>query len=243
MNIGVIFAGGIGSRMHSKEKPKQFLEIYNKPIIIYTIEYFERHPEIDAVVVVCVKDWIPYLQELLYRYRIEKVKAVVPGGETGQLSIYNGLKAAKEVAGDEKSIVLIHDGVRPLITEKLITENIASVKKNGSAITTAVVKETILVVNDDAATIDYVPSRKNSRVARAPQSFWLDDILGAHERSLAEGETNCIDSCTMMQKYGYNLYLVDGPDENIKITTPEDFYTMRAILEAKENAQIYGIEE
>ena len=105
MNIGVIFAGGIGSRMHSKEKPKQFLEIYNKPIIIYTIEYFERHPEIDAVVVVCVKDWIPFLQELLYRYRIEKVKAVVPGGETGQLSIYNGLKAAKEVAGDEKSIV------------------------------------------------------------------------------------------------------------------------------------------
>lgn len=242
MNIGVIFAGGIGSRMHSKEKPKQFLEIYNKPIIIYTIEYFERHPEIDAVVVVCVKEWIPFLQELLYRYRIEKVKLVVPGGETGQLSIYNGLKAAKEVAGDEKSIVLIHDGVRPLINEKLITENIASVKKNGSAITTAVVKETILVVNDDAATIDYVPSRKNSRVARAPQSFWLDDILSAHERSLAEGETNCIDSCTMMQKYGYNLYLVDGPNENIKITTPEDYYTMRAILEAKENAQIYGIE-
>lgn len=104
------------------------------------------------------------------------------------------------------------------------------------------VKETILVVNEGTATIDYVPSRNNSRVAKAPQSFWLDDILKAHEKALSEGEKNCIDSCTMMQRYGYDLYLIDGPGENIKITTPEDFYTMRAILEAKENEQIYGLE-
>lgn len=91
--------------------------------------------------------------------------------------------------------------------------------------------------------IDYVPSRNNSRVARAPQSFWLDDILSAHEKMLTKGITNCIDSCTMMQECGFNLHLVDGPGENIKITTPEDFYTMRAILEAKENAQIYGFDE
>ena len=243
MNIAVIFAGGVGSRMHSKQKPKQFLEMYNKPIIIHTIEYFENHPSIDAIVVVCVEDWIPYFEKLLYKFRIEKVKKVVPGGATGQLSIYNGLKAAEKIAGSERAIVLIHDGVRPLINEKVITDNIASVEKHGSAITTAVVKETILVVNDGTSTIDYVPSRKNSRVARAPQSFWLDEILAAHEKSLAEGETNCIDSCTMMQKYGHDLFLVDGPGENIKITTPEDFYTMRAILEAKENAQIYGFEE
>ena len=243
MNIAVIFAGGVGSRMHSKQKPKQFLEMYNKPIIIHTIEYFENHPSIDAIVVVCVEDWIPYFEKLLYKFRIEKVKKVVPGGATGQLSIYNGLKAAETIAGSERAIVLIHDGVRPLINEKVITDNSASVEKHGSAITTAVVKETILVVNDGTSTIDYVPSRKNSRVARAPQSFWLDEILAAHEKSLAEGETNCIDSCTMMQKYGHDLFLVDGPGENIKITTPEDFYTMRAILEAKENAQIYGFEE
>lgn len=243
MNIAVIFAGGVGSRMHSKQKPKQFLEMYNKPIIIHTIEYFENHPSIDAIVVVCVEDWIPYFEKLLYKFRIEKVKKVVPGGATGQLSIYNGLKAAEMIAGSERAVVLIHDGVRPLINEKVITDNIASVEKHGSAITTAVVKETILVVNDGTSTIDYVPSRKNSRVARAPQSFWLDEILAAHEKSLAEGETNCIDSCTMMQKYGHDLFLVDGPGENIKITTPEDFYTMRAILEAKENAQIYGFEE
>ena len=106
---------------------------------------------------------------------LEKVKKVVPGGETGQLSIYNGLKAAKEIAGEEKSIVLIHDGVRPLITEKLITDNIESVKSHGSAITTAPVKETTLVVNPGKSTIDYIPSRPNSRVAKAPQSFFLDE--------------------------------------------------------------------
>lgn len=243
MNIAVIFAGGVGNRMHSKVKPKQFLEMYNKPIIIHTLEHFENHPMIDSIAVVCIESWIPYLKDLLYKFRIEKVKMVVPGGETGQLSIYNGLKAAKQIAGEEKSIVLIHDGVRPLITEKLITDNIESVKKHGSAITTAPVKETILVVNEDKSSIDYVPSRNNSRVAKAPQSFWLDEILLAHEKCLAEGERNCIDSCTMMQKYNHDLYLIDGPSQNIKITTPEDFYTMRAILEAKENAQIYGFED
>ncbi len=242
MNIAVIFAGGVGSRMHSKQRPKQFLEMYNKPIIIHTLEYFENHAEIDAIVVACVEDWIPYLEELLVKFRIGKVRKVVPGGKTGQLSIYQGLCAAKEVAGDEKSVVLIHDGVRPLINEKVITDNIASVKKYGSAITTAVVKETILVVKDDEGVIDYVPSRKNSRVAKAPQSFWLDDILDAHHRALAEGQTDFIDSCTMMQYYGKQLHLIDGPYENIKITTPDDFYTMRAILEARENAQIYGME-
>lgn len=243
MNIAVIFAGGVGSRMHSKERPKQFLEMYNKPIIIHTLEYFQNHSMIDAIVVVCIDSWISYLKELLYKFRIEKVKAVVPGGETGQLSIFYGLKAAKKIAENKKTIVLIHDGVRPLITEKLITDNIESVKKYGSAITTAKVKETILVVDEKDSSIDYVPSRNNSRVAKAPQSFWLDDILATHEKALKKGETTWVDSCTMMQEYGFKMHLIDGPSQNIKITTPEDFYTMRAILEAKENEQIYGFED
>ena len=243
MNIAVIFAGGVGSRMHSKERPKQFLEMYNKPIIVHTLEHFQNHAMIDAIVVVCIESWIPYLNNLIYKFRLEKVSKVVPGGETGQLSIYTGLKAAKEVAGNDKAIVLIHDGVRPLITEKLITDNIESVQNYGSAITTAKVKETILVVNETDSSIDYVPSRNNSRVAKAPQSFWLDDILSAHEKALKKGEHNWIDSCTMMQEYGFRMHLIDGPSQNIKITTPEDFYTMRAILEAKENEQIYGLDD
>lgn len=240
MNIGVIFAGGVGSRMHSKDVPKQFLEIHNKPIIIHTLEYFERNDEIDAVVISCVGDWIPHLEKLLYQYRIEKVKRVVRGGATGQLSIYNGLTTAKEVAAGRKAIVLIHDGVRPLINEQLLSDNIESVKRYGSAITSAVVKETIVVIDEDGM-VEQVPSRAKSRVAKAPQSFWLDDILAVHEKALSEGNDNSIDSCTLMQSYGYKLHMVDGPYENIKITTPDDFYTMRAILDARENEQIYGL--
>lgn len=238
MNIAVIFAGGSGQRMHSKDIPKQFLEMHKKPIIIYTLEIFERHPDIDAIVIACKEDWIPYLNNLLYKFRIEKVRKVVPGGETGQMSIYNGLVAAEEICNGDNSIVLIHDGVRPLINEKVITDNIASVKKNGSAITTAVVKETILVV-DNEESIRYVPNREHSRVAKAPQSFWLKDIIGVHRKAQEEGKMDYIDSCTMMKQYGYSLFLVDGPSENIKITTPDDFFTMRALLDAQENMQIY----
>lgn len=125
----------------------------------------------------------------------KKSEKIVPGGETGQMSIYNGLVAAREVAGDEKSIVLIHDGVRPLINEKVITDNIASVEQHGSAITSAVEKETIMVVKEDNS-IDYVPNRENSRVAKAPQSVWLDDIMEAHHRAQQEGIVRCGRKCT-----------------------------------------------
>lgn len=242
MNIGVIFAGGVGSRMHSKERPKQFLEIYNKPIIVHTIEHFQKNSLIDAVVVVCVEDWIDYFKNLVYKYRLDKVVKIVPGGETGQLSIYNGLLAAKEVSNNERTIVLIHDGVRPLINQELLTKNIGAVLSFDSSITSGIVKETIVEIDDDGG-IRTVPDRAHSRVAKAPQCFWIDDILSAHEKALSEGICDFIDSCTMMQHYGFKLHMTDGPYENIKITTPDDFYTMRAILQAKEDAQIYGIEE
>ena len=144
MNIAVVFAGGVGQRMQTGGLPKQFMEIHDKPIIIHTIEHFEKHDEIDAIVIACVADWTDYMQELVDKYKITKVKRIVPGGETGQLSIYNGLVAAKEYeaealakkAGEndsdrtdgEKTVVLIHDGVRPLINAKLISDCIASVK-------------------------------------------------------------------------------------------------------------------
>lgn len=242
INIGVIFAGGVGSRMHSKAKPKQFLEIHDKPIIIRTLEHFENNDEISAVVIACVEDWIPYLEKLLYKFRIEKVKKIVKGGATGQLSIYNGLCAAEEIAAGRNAVVLIHDGVRPLINSNLISENIKSVKEFGSAITAGIVKETIVVIDGDG-NIEQVPSRDKSRVAKAPQSFWLKDIIGVHRKALSDGMTNSIDSCTLMKSYGYKLHMVDGPYENIKITTPDDFYSLRAILDAKENDQIYGFDE
>ena len=238
MNIAVIFAGGYGTRMHSKDRPKQFLEIFNKPVIIHTLERFQYHADIDAIVIACVKEWIAYLDDLIYKYRIDKVKKIVPGGETGQLSIYHGLLAAKEIAGGSRAIVLIHDGVRPLIDEKVISDNIECVRKYNSCITSSPVTETIVVIDEERG-IRQVPSRANSRLAKAPQSFWLDEILAAHEKALADGEQNMIDSCTMMQRYGYKLVMIDGPEENIKVTTPKDFFMMRTILELDENRQIY----
>lgn len=240
MNIAIIFAGGVGSRMNSRELPKQFLKVWDKPIIIHTIEHFEQNELIDAIVVVCVADWIDYLRDILRSYSIKKVKAIVPGGSTGQLSIYNGLCAAEKLTAAQDTIVLIHDGVRPMINSGLITANIQAVQQYGNAITGSIVKETIVSVNEEDI-IEFVPERKFSRVAKAPQSFLLKDILAAHRQALSEGRSNFIDSCTMMRHYGHTLHMVDGPYENLKITTPDDFYTMRAILQVREDTQLYGL--
>lgn len=237
MNIAVIFAGGSGTRMNTTDKPKQFLLVHGKPIIVHTIELFEAHEEIDGIVVVCIKDWIPYMRELVYRYRLDKVKNIVPGGDTGQLSIFNGLKAARETFGEKDNIVLIHDGVRPLIDSKTISDNIQSVKKYGNAITCTVAKETVVLV-DEENRVNEVPSREHSRFAKAPQSFWLSDIYEAHKKSMDMGEVNVIDSCTMMRNFGKELNVVIGPNENIKITTPDDFYIFRALYDARENQQL-----
>lgn len=238
MNIAVIFAGGVGSRMRSKDLPKQFLKVFDKPIVIRTLEHFENNHCIDAIVIACIKEYIDYMGELIDRYSISKVKKIVPGGETGQLSIYSGLLAAKNISSDKHNIVLIHDGVRPLINDDLITANIEMVSRRGNCITAGIVKETIVEIGEDGI-VKHVPSRKNSRVAKAPQSFRLEEILSIHEDALAKGINNSIDSCTLYSMFRKTLYMLDGPYENIKITTPDDFFTMRAILETRENEQIY----
>lgn len=239
MNIAVIFAGGIGSRMHSKSRPKQFLELNGKPIIIYTLEIFDNHPEIDAISVVCVEEWIPFLEKMLRKFEISKVVSVVKGGETGQHSIYNGLCAAEAFApSNEENIVLIHDGVRPLITEQTVTDNLAKVRECGSCITCVPATETFVVSQPNGEL--EIPDRNQSLIARAPQSFMLKDILAAHRQALAEGHTSFIDSCTMMSHYGYRLGLIEGPMENIKITTPADFFIFRAMVQVHENQQIFG---
>lgn len=128
-----------------------------------------------------------------------------------------------------------------MIDKKTIDDNLRSVREHGSAITSVTVTETVLIVADDNSILE-VPNRQDTRLARAPQSFYLDEILNLHRQAIADGKHNFIDSCSMMHHYGRKLYLIDGPRENIKITTPDDFYTMRALLEAKENAQMFGLE-
>lgn len=237
MNIGVIFAGGVGTRMNTADKPKQFLMVHGKPIIVHTIEIFQNHPEIDGIVCVCVEGWIDYMEELKYRYRLDKIGKIVPGGETGQLSIYNGLKTAAEIYGLIDNIVLIHDGVRPLISAETISANIASVKEFGSAITSVAATETVVVVDDDED-VQEIVDRSHARLARAPQSFYLKEILECQESAISQGLINMTDSCTLMKHFGKKLVTVPGERNNIKITTPEDFFTFRALSDAKENQQL-----
>ena len=149
MNIAVIFAGGSGLRMHTKSRPKQFLELNGKPIIIYTLELFDNHPEIDGIVVACIESWIPFLEKMIRKFEISKVVKIVPGGNSGQDSIYHGLCAAEEFAGGKDANVLIHDGVRPLITEETITDNIRKVEECGSCITCIPATETFIVKQED----------------------------------------------------------------------------------------------
>ena len=239
MNIAVIFAGGSGSRMHTKSRPKQFLEYQGKPIIIYTLELFDNHPMIDGIVVACVEEWIPFLKKMLKKFEINKVKAIVTGGETGQESIYKGLVAAKSISESADDIVLIHDGVRPLITEQTITDNIEMVNKEGSCITCVPATETFIVSQPGGGL--EIPTRSNSLIARAPQSFYLRDVISAHRRALSEERYDFIDTCTMMHHYGHSLHKVIGPVENIKITTPTDYFVFKAMVEVHENQQIFGL--
>lgn len=239
MNIAIIFAGGTGQRMNSKTKPKQFLELHGKPIIIYTLEHFDQHELIDGIVVVCVKEWIEYFEKLIEQFNIKKVKAIVPGGNTGLISRFNGVKKAAELYPND-TVCLMHDGVRPLIDHDIITKNIESVEKYGSAVTVAPAIETIAVRESDNK-VGNIIDRKMCQMAKAPQSFKLGDLLSAHNDAIESGMEDCIDTAYLMQQKGFEVYTVEGTTENIKITTPTDFYTFRALMDIRENSQIFGV--
>lgn len=240
MNIALIFAGGTGRRMNSNSRPKQFLEMNGKEIIVYTLEVFEEHPDIDKIIVVCIEKWIDHLKSLVKRYEINKVIDIIPGGINTQESQYIGLSKIKSWNENDNPIVLIHDGVRPLVDAETISRNIAGVKEFGSAITTTAAIETVICVDQNAQLNDVV-DRKQCRMAKAPQSYYLNDILSIHEKAIEDSNLNYIDSACMMQAYGRNVHTVEGNEDNIKITTPKDFYMFKAILEAKENSRIWGL--
>ena len=239
MNTALIFAGGVGRRMNTGSVPKQFLELDGKPVIIYTVEHFEKHPMIDSIVVVMVEEWIDKFKDMLKDFGITKVISVIPGGKTGQESIRNGLFEIERLltVPSEEVTVLIHDGVRPLINEQVITDNINCVKEYGNAITVVPSIETVIEIDDDGD-IFKVADRSCYRLARAPQSFILSDIIAAHRRSLEDGTDYIIDSAMLMRHYGAILHTVEGPMENIKITTPMDYIVFKAMAKARENGEI-----
>ncbi len=238
MVTALIFAGGAGRRMNSRSKPKQFLEMHGKPIIIYTLEHFEYHDEIDKIVIVCIRDWIQELEGALKRYGITKAVRIVPGGETGHDSICNGLEAMKGLAL-EKDIVLIHDGVRPLINKELISQNIDAVKNHGNAITAEPAKESV-VRSIDGQRIIEVPERQQMYTAKAPQSFYFGEILRLYE--IAKNDNiKTIDSAHLCSIYDVPMHMVASTKNNLKITEPADFYIYRALYEAMEGQQIFGL--
>lgn len=236
-NIAVIFAGGVGSRMKSSTRPKQFLEIHGRPVIVHTLEVFQQHPEVDGIAVSILPEYRSHFERLVTRYELDKVRWVVDGGATGQESRHRALQAVLADEGPE-AVVLIHDGVRPLIDADLVTRNISAVKQYGSGITCTKMTETV-VVEDGEGIGDVVP-RDPLWTAQAPQSFRLSEILGAYDQAVADGEHDSIDSCTLMHTYGHKLHRVEGPRTNIKITTASDYYICRTFMTLAEDREAFG---
>ncbi len=238
MNIALVFAGGTGQRMRNTACPKQFLELYGKPIIIYTLEVFQKHPDIDAIVVPCVAGWHDHLRSLAERYGITKLVKIVPGGKTSQESKLSALHAIRELCQDE-DIVMMHDAVRPLITAQLIDDNLRCVKEYGNAITVDPFTETG-ITSEDGKTVESTIERRKLYIAKAPQTFLYRDALAAHEAAKDMPESTTIDTCTIMTALGKELHFVRCEDTNIKITTPEDYYIFKAIYDLRENRSVLG---
>ena len=237
-NLVLIFAGGVGSRMGNTEKPKQFMEVDEKAILIHTLEKFEDNLNVDGIVVSILPEYLDYTKDLINQYSLKKVKWVVPGGETGQLSIFNGLEAiALDKTVSEDAIVLIHDGVRPLIDDDLINKNISLTLEKGNAITVVPSIETTFE-SEDGVSIKNILDRSKLYLARAPQTFILKDIYNVHLMEIEKNNINNIDSCSMMHKYGANLNFVKGKSSNIKITNIEDYYIFKTLYELEKGGKV-----
>lgn len=243
-NIAIIFAGGVGRRLNNQENslPKQFLKINEKPIIIHTLEIFQRSPRIDKIYISINADYYDYMKELVKYHYITKTAGIVIGGATGQDSIYNALKLAYQ-ENSEDSLVLIHDGVRPNITEAVINDNIKMATEKGNAITCTSCHETILV-SSNKINPEHVPYRKDTFSAQAPQTFKLGEIFEAHNkiRKINPNYEDIVDSCTLYKTLGKETYMIQGNRGNIKITTIEDLYILRALIRYKEDLEAFGAE-
>jgi len=234
MNIAIIFAGGVGRRFKNTDIPKQFVDICGKPIIVHTLELFQKHPEIDKIYISILPTHRQYLHKLVANYNLTKVAGIVDGGNSGQESIFNALNIAYQ-ENPSDSIVLIHDGVRPIITQEVISENIKSVKNNGNAITCTPCSETILI-SENGINPSSVPYRRNTFAAQAPQSFRLGEIIEAHLKIQQRPEkyTDMIDSCTIYNYLGKETFIVRGNTSNIKITNPEDIFILEALIKCRD---------
>lgn len=236
-NIALIIAGGSGNRMQ-QDIPKQFLTVNERPVIVYTLEAFENHPEIDAIAVVCIEGWDQVLWAYAKQFNITKLQYVIPGGKNGQDSIRNGVyELEKHYSKDD--LVLIHDAIRPMVSAEIISDNIRVARECGNAITVIPCAEAMLTTKDGNVSEETYP-RDNLKRTQTPQAFKLGDICDLHRKALEAGITNSIASCTLMIEMGKKVYFSAGSEKNIKLTTVEDIDIFKALLAAKRSDWLKG---
>ena len=233
MNIALIIAGGVGARMN-QDIPKQFINVHDKPVIVYTLEAFQKHPNIDAIEVVCLEGWHDILKAYAKQFGITKLEGVVNGGINGQDSIRNGLYDIAQRHDDEDDVVLIHDAIRPMVSADIISDNIRVCREYGNAITVIPCTAAMLKTYDSQSSEEQV-ARDNLKITQTPQAFFLKDIILAHKEALESGITNSVASCTMYIELGKKLYMSAGSEKNLKLTTAEDIEIFKALLSAKKD--------
>ena len=229
-NLALIIAGGSGARMH-QSIPKLFLSVNERPVIIYTLEAFQNHADIDAIAVVCIEGWEQVLWAYAKQFNIHKLKYVVPGGKNGQDSIRNGVFELEKYY-DPEDIVLIHDSIRPMVSADIISDCIVKTKKFGCAIATIPCAEAMLQTEDGLSSTGSYP-RDHLKRTQTPQGFPLGKICDLHRRALERGITNSVASCTLMIEMGEQVHFSMGSEKNIKLTTVDDIDIFKALLLAK----------
>lgn len=235
MNIALIIAGGSGNRM-GQDIPKQFMHVDNAPIIVHTLLAFEKHPNIDAIAVVCLKGWETILQSYSNQFCITKLKWIFQGGSTGMESIHNGIYGLQNEGCNDEDIVLIHDAVRPLLPQDVISSNIAVCKEYGYAITGIQCREAILESKDGFAAVKSIPRDSLIRT-QTPQTFRLKNIITVHEKAKLLGISNSVSSATLVAEIGEDIemHIVPGSEKNIKITTVEDLEILKALMHTEKD--------
>lgn len=229
MNIALIIAGGSGNRM-GQDIPKQFIHIDGAPIVIHTLMCFQRHPDIQEIAIVCLKGWETVVQSYANQFNITKLKYIFPGGDTGMESIHNGIYGLLESGHDKEDLVLIHDAVRPLLAQDIISNNIAICKAYGYAVTGIKCREAILESADGFTTTTSIPRDTLIRT-QTPQTFRLGNIIAAHEEAREKGITESVASCTLCAELGNReMHIVPGSEKNIKVTTVEDLEILKALM-------------
>lgn len=232
MNIALLIAGGSGQRMN-QDIPKQFINVFDRPVIVYTLEAFQKHPSIDAIAVVCLEGWQEILKAYARQFDIDKLRWIFPGDKNGQSSIRNGIMGLNEVCAKD-DMVIIHDAIRPLVSQEIVSYNISCCQQHGSAITVIPCAEAMLVSDNQESSKEMIHRGRLART-QTPQSFYLDKLVWAHEEAERRQITDSIATCTLMIDLGEELFFSTGSEKNLKLTTTDDIEIFKALLHSRKD--------